>query len=131
MGKLVLYSPVKVTGQSFKGCKEHTVPMQSMSLKEIITRFVRREALPVMKEGTYQTQMGDLEKLAKEDITVQMDRVEELKANIAKGEKRMKEKAETEAKAARDKEVEEKVAEALRQRDPLQQQNQKGGEKKE
>lgn len=110
MKELALYPDrPTVKKQSFKGCKIVTVPSQNMSLREIITRFIRREALPVMHEGVYTTRMGDLEKLSKEDITVQMERVEELKANIAEGQKRVKEKKDAEYKA----EIERKAVESV------------------
>lgn len=87
---LQLYPQVKVKGQSFKTSKKYAVPSQAMSLAEILRRFVRREQLPVSKEGIYTTSMGDLEKIAREDIFDQHERVAELKVNIAKAEKRMK-----------------------------------------
>jgi len=76
-----LYPNVKVEGQSFVGVKRVVVPMQSMSLQEIIKRFVRNEALPVAKEGVYNDQYDyDLEKLAHEDLTVQHEVMAEMKA---------------------------------------------------
>lgn len=78
-----LYPPVKVARQSFAGVKKCVVPNQSMSLKEILQRFVRREALPVARQGIYEERFGDLEKLSKADITEQLERVAELKADIA------------------------------------------------
>lgn len=50
-----------------------------MSLAEIIKRFVRREPLPVAREGVYEERFGDLEKIARTDITEQMERVVELR----------------------------------------------------
>lgn len=107
-----LYPPVAVKRQSFKGEKILTIPSQSMSLHEIVRRFVRREALPLMKEGTYETRMGDLEKLSREDITVQMERVQELKSNIKHAEKRM----EDEHKRKIDEEIKRQAAESLQQK---------------
>lgn len=78
-----LYPKVVVERQSFLGVKREVVPNQSMSLKEILRRFVKREALPVARQGMYEERFGDLEKLGKADITVQMERIEELKADIA------------------------------------------------
>lgn len=78
-----LYRPVKVIGQSFNGIKRQTVPNQSMSLKEILRRFVKREQLPIARQGIYEERFGDLEKLSKADVTEQMERVEEIKADIA------------------------------------------------
>lgn len=77
-----LYPIVKVIGQDFSKEKSVTVPQQSMTLREIIKRFVRGESLPISKEGTYEERMGDLEKLARADITVQMERVDWLKGRL-------------------------------------------------
>lgn len=63
-----------------------------MSLREILRRFVRRESLPVAREGVYEERFGDLEKLSKADITIQLDKVEELKNRIADFEARMEAK---------------------------------------
>jgi len=87
-----LYPKVKVIGQSFAGVKETAIPSQSMSLKEIIRRFVRRESLPIEKDGIYEERMGDLEKLANADITEKMERVEQLKSTIKKATKSYEEK---------------------------------------
>jgi len=91
-----LYPTFKRTPQSFAGVKKVTVPMQSMTLREIIQRFIRKESLPIEKEGMYEDRMGDLEKLSREDITVQHDRAADLKDKIKKAEDRMKKKAEEE-----------------------------------
>jgi len=88
-----LYPKVVVKGQSFKTSIKHAIPSQSMSLAEILRRFVRREQLPVSKEGIYTTQMGDLEKIAREDIFDQRERFEALSDRIKKAEKRTKDAA--------------------------------------
>jgi len=85
---LKLYPTVPVVGKSFVGVKRCVVPKQSMSLREIVRRFIRREQLPVAHEGLYEERFGDLEKLMKKDITEQMERVEELKAQLASFEKK-------------------------------------------
>jgi len=114
MKELALYPDrPTVKKQSFKGCKIVTVPSQNMRLREIITRFIRREALPVMHEGVYSTRMGDLEKLSKEDITVQMERVEELKANIAEGQKRVKDAEDARVQAEVKRKADEQAARDL------------------
>lgn len=57
--------------------------MQSLSLKEIVRRFVRRESLPLSHEGTYNDLYDyDLEKLAKEDMTVQDEVLSELREKV-------------------------------------------------
>lgn len=90
-----LYPDVKVQRQSFKGTKRLTVPNQSMSLREILRRFVKREALPVMREGVYEDRMEDLEKLAKADPVIQMEKAQEWKE---KGDAMKKAAAEKAAK---------------------------------
>lgn len=72
--------------------KVKTVPSQSLSLREIIRRFVRHESLPVHKDGVYEDRMGDLEKLSNADITEQLERAEDIKSKIAKADARMKAK---------------------------------------
>lgn len=97
--QLRLYRPVKVIGQDLSKEKEITVPNQNMSLKEIIQRFMRRESLPVMQKGMYRDDLGDLEKMQNEDITVQMERADDLRTKIKNAETRMK-KQEADRKAA-------------------------------
>lgn len=112
-----LYPPFKVKGQSFKGVKRQVVPNQSLSLREIVKRFVRREQLPVNHEGLYEERFGDLEKISKQDIVEQMQRVEELKSQIKAFNKRVRDK---EAKDAADKlelekqEFERRVADSIK-----------------
>lgn len=94
-----LYPPVKVVGQSFVGTKVLTVPNQSLTLKDVIRKFVRREALPIMHEGTYsEGDHGDLEKFATLDFTEQEEIVEAQKKKVSRFkeqlEKRQKEKLE-------------------------------------
>lgn len=99
MKKLQLYSSRPVAGQSFTGVRSVVVPNQSLTLREIISRFVRKESLPIQMEGVYHEGLGDLEKLAREDIVVQRERAEDIKAKIAKADLRMKKKAVDEAAA--------------------------------
>lgn len=96
--KIRLYPPVKVTGQSFKNVKKCVVPNQSMSLREILTRFVRREPLPVLNDGLYEDRFGDIEKMKNEDIVDINARKEKMESEIKDYEKRdKKRKAEIEA----------------------------------
>lgn len=85
-----LYRPVVVKGQSFAGVKKHVIPSQSMTLREIIKRFLRKESLPIEKEGFYEERFGDLEKISKEDVVVQHERAADLKEKIEKAARRMK-----------------------------------------
>lgn len=100
-----LYPEVEVSRQSFKRVKRVTVPNQSMSLREVLRRYVRREPLPGSNDGVYEERFGDLEKMAKADIVVQMEHVEDLKAKI----KRVRDK-EIAKLDARKKELEAKQA---------------------
>lgn len=90
-----LYPNVIVKGQSFKGVKRVVVPKQSMGLREIIQRFVRRESLPSLREGVYEDRLGDidLEKVSKADITEQLDVADQIKSALSKREKRLKDRA--------------------------------------
>lgn len=88
-----LYRSQPIAKVSFAGVQRATVPNQSMSLREIIKRFVRREPLPLMREGIYEDRFGDLEKMKHDDIVVQMENVEELKSSIDDFQKKEKAKA--------------------------------------
>lgn len=111
MKELKLYPTARrVVGQSFKGVERQTVPKQSLSLKEILRRFVRREELPMTKEGVYETRFGDLEKISRMDIVDQMDYVDHLKSKIAAFEDRQKAKAAADTQAAEDARVAAAVA---------------------
>lgn len=80
MRKITNHPAVRpIVGQSFKGCEVLTLPNQSLTLKEILQRFVRREALPVAKDGEYTEGYGDLEKIARKDITEQMEIADEFR----------------------------------------------------
>lgn len=109
-------------GQSFAGVKRVVVPRQSMTLQEIITRFVKREALPVVKEGIYEDRFPyDLEKLAHEDRTLQDEVLEDLKSVVKEGKERESKQAAADAaklKAQKDAERA-KWLEELKQSDPI------------
>lgn len=85
-----LYPKVIVIGQDFSGVKVVTVPNQAMTLEEIIKRFTRRESIPIEKDGVYLEGMGDLEKAAHADLTVQHERIAELRKTVARGKEREK-----------------------------------------
>lgn len=97
-----MYPKVVVIGQSFKGVKRCVVPKQSLSLREIVKRFVRRESLPLSKVGVYEERFGDLEKISKSDIIEQMDYANDLKVKISDFNKRSKEAAARRAKVKSD-----------------------------
>jgi len=99
--------------QNFSKEKNLTVPNQSMSLKDILNRFIRRESLPVQKNGIYNDQLGDLEKMANEDVTIQMDRVNDLRTKIREANERMKQKAQAERDALIKAEAEKQIAATL------------------
>jgi len=72
-----------------------------MSLHEMLRRFVRREPLPVEKQGIYHESEYDLEKLAKEDRVDQEATLEYMKQDVAaKKAKADKAKADKAAKEA-------------------------------
>lgn len=100
MATIRLYPSVKVARQSFKGVKKCTVPNQSMSIREILQRFVKRESLPVARNGVYEERFGDLEKISKADITEQFEAADEFKAVQKKFKKQEQDKYDK-AEAAR------------------------------
>lgn len=102
-----LYPEVTIKGQSFKDVKNCVIPSQSMPLQEIIQRFVRREVLPIEKNGVYNDLAGDLEKIAREDITQRHERAAEMKSRIQKAKDQMA-KVKAHAKAKADQEAKDK-----------------------
>lgn len=104
---------------------KEVVPDQSMSLREILERFTRGEAVPIGKEGTFDEDSDsedsvDLEKMGKADLVDKEEYYAKLqdtknayekqeKAKNAKAAKLAKEKAEAEYKAAIEKEVQERL----------------------
>jgi len=110
---VTLYVARPIGRQNFSKEKNLTVPNQSMSLKDILNRFIRRESLPVQKNGIYNDQLGDLEKMATEDVTIQMDRVNDLRTKIREANARMKQKAIDERDALIKAEVEKQNAATL------------------
>lgn len=114
---LHLYVRPKVAGKSFKGVKVVTMPDQSMSLREILQRFIRKESLAISKEGTYADVGLDLEKLANADMVEQMEVADIIKDDLRKkkeGDARRKKEADAAAAAQAEKEKEKPI-----QKDPL------------
>jgi len=79
---LHLYPTVKVVGQDFSKEKVITVPNQNLTLRDILKRFIRKESLPVEKEGVYHENLGDLEKMQHEDITVRKEKAAEIRRQL-------------------------------------------------
>jgi len=80
-----LYPKVAIVGQSFTGVPSVTVPNQSMTLKDIIARFIRRESLPIgNSQAMYAEGLGDLEKMAYSDITVQMEKADWIREKLSR-----------------------------------------------
>lgn len=79
-----LYPPVKIVRQSFAGSKVCTIPNQSMTLHDIIKRFLRKESLPIEHSGVYATGFGDVEKLGNMDIVERKEYGERLGAKLKK-----------------------------------------------
>lgn len=102
MRKVAYYSPrPRWKGLDFKDCPIVTVPNQSMTLKDILTRFIRKQSLPVQHEGSYHV-VGDtdLEKMAKADWVDQNEFLQRYKKYTKRMEKVLvdkKEQAEREA----------------------------------
>lgn len=117
-----LYPEIKVKGQSFKKVKTVTVPNQSMTLKEILKRFIRKESLPVQQEGIYEERMGDLEKMDKMDIVDKMEIVDEIKSDMEKVTKHRKKEEEKKAAVEKEKATEamrQQIIEEQKQNDPM------------
>lgn len=118
--KWFLYPSVKIARQSFKNVKTIVVPNQSLTLKQILDRFVRRLPLPV-REGDGVFIDGyedvDLEKIQHEDITIRKEMIAELKKEVAYKQEQQKlaEQKAAEAKKLAD----EKAAQAVKQSDPI------------
>lgn len=66
-------------GASFIGVKKVTVPSQAMSLREILTRFVRNEKLSVGHDVNYGDVGVDLEKMKYSDLVDRAEFSEKLK----------------------------------------------------
>lgn len=89
-----------------------------MSLREMLRRFVRREPLPVEKEGVYIETEYDLEKIPHMDRTEQEEIHAEMKAKADKAKSKVEKKKKDEVDAAIAAEVAKQKAEALQQSDP-------------
>lgn len=69
---------------SFKGEKVVTVPNQSMTLREIIRRFTRKEPLAIEKQGFYETRFGDIDALQRMDITEKIEAIDAIRKYAAR-----------------------------------------------
>lgn len=91
MSKVIrLYPKVPVKGQDFTGAKVVTIPSQSLTLKQILQRFVRGEKLPIEKDGFYSEKHGDVEKLVRMDILDQYERSKSMWSALNKAAKTIK-----------------------------------------
>lgn len=80
---LRLYPKRPCPGQDLTKEVVLTVPQQSLTLAEIIRRYVRHQPIPVSSiNGVYCNGLGDLEKLDGEDLTVKAERVAELRTQV-------------------------------------------------
>lgn len=110
MRNLRLYPVVDVKKQSFTGHKVHTVPKQSLTLREIIQRYVRKMPIPVSSDqGIYQDRMGDLEKMQHDDLTIQAERARDVKRAISTAQLNEKNRLAAEQQAALEKLLAEKI----------------------
>lgn len=118
MKKIMLYPSVPRV-RRVKFGKSKTVPNQAMSLREMLRRFVRREALPVEKEGVYVESEYDLEKIPFMDRTEQDAILAEQKEKTAKAKAKVDKFRKDEADRAIAEEVaKRKAEEAKKQSDP-------------
>jgi len=86
MSNMHLYPVVERHGKDFSNEKIVTLPNQNMSLKDIIRRFLRKESLPIEKDGIYVDGLGDLEKLQHEDITVRKEKAAWIRSRLKAAE---------------------------------------------
>lgn len=77
---------------SFKNEKVVTVPNQSMTLKEIIRRFTRKEPLAIEKQGFYETRFGDIDALQRMDITERLEAIDAIRQYATRAKELLKEK---------------------------------------
>lgn len=117
--------PEPSKGLDCRKWKRQVVPDQSLSLKEILTRFVRREPLPVGRQAFGDPDLAeewteldiDLEKVSAMDLTEQTELKEKLqgiqdnfKAQEAGRKKKAADEAAKAAKAAEEERIEKEVA---------------------
>jgi len=95
--QLRLYPSRKEKGTSFKGVEIITIPSQSLTLRDIIKRFIRKESLPIQREGFYSEDLGDIEKMERLDMTERHEMAADLKQKLNRLEKRFEQKAAKEA----------------------------------
>lgn len=95
--------------------KKRTVPNQAMSLREMLRRFVRREPLPVEKQGVYIESDYDLEKLPHLDRTEQDEILAEMKGKTEKAKAKVEKKKKEDADKVIAEEVAKQKAEAAKQ----------------
>jgi len=112
MSNVRLYRPVPRVRRMCEGAKRRTLPNQCMSLAEMFRRFVRRESLPVEKQGVYIEGEHDLEKLAKMDRVDQDEILDQLKADTERKKKAAKE---ADQKITAEKEAKKAAEQALQQ----------------
>lgn len=120
--------PAPSEGISFEGVVDQVVPDQTIKLKEILERFVRKEALPVGHRGTYGSDGSidpesdsefnvDVEKARHWDLTERAEFADKVSAARRESEKAEKDRLKKEAadKALRDqKDFDKKVRIAAR-----------------
>lgn len=120
---LKLYPTVAVKGKSFKGVKRVTVPNQSMTLAQILKRFVKRESLPLEKEGFYEDRYDyDLEKIQREDLVVKDEIMESVKSDVKAKDAKHKQAVATEKDAMKRAQAAKKAElyeEFKKQQDPI------------
>lgn len=92
---------------------ELVVPNQALSLREILERFTRNQALPVGREPRYDEGEDDLEKVAQMDLVDKAEFVDKLKQTQKDYEKQEKAKAAAQRKKL-EAEERQKIADELK-----------------
>lgn len=104
--------PAPSKGTEAKG-PELVAPNQALSLRQILERFTRNQAVPVGRDHSYDEGEDDLEKVAHMDLVDKAEFVEKLKQTQKDFEKQEKAKAAAQRKKLEDEERQ-KIAEELK-----------------
>lgn len=88
--RVVYLYPPYVRHRRMAEGKKFTLPDQCMSLAEMFRRFVRREPLPVEKQGVYIESDYDLEKVANMDRLEQEEVLSEMREKTQAAEAKVK-----------------------------------------
>lgn len=110
-------SPAPSKGADFSKEKSQVVPDQSLTLKEILERFTRNEALPISHPVEYHESDDDLEKVQHMDLVDREEYINTLKRTQRNFEAQEQKKAKQKAEKI-EAEERKKIAEKLKKEAP-------------